>query len=70
MAMVAAMAPTAVVPTITAMPVGQSPGGGAGHDIPSRPLGAPDGGYHMELYSRQATEETVSPYGGGRGPRG
>ena len=31
------------------MPVGQSPGAGAGHDIPSRPPGAPDGGYHRAL---------------------
>ena len=43
-----------------AVPVGQSPGGGgAGYDIPSRPLGAPDGGYHRAM--QQATEETVSP---------
>ena len=53
-AMVAtAMAPTAVVPTITAdtaVPVGQSPGGGdAGHDIPSRPPVAPDGGCHRAM---------------------
>ena len=32
------------------VPVGQSPGGGgAGHDIPSRPPGAPDGGYHGSM---------------------
>ena len=32
-------------------PVGQSPGGGAGagHDIPSRPPGAPNGGYHRAM---------------------
>ena len=60
-AMVAtSMAPTAVVPTITAdtamptmkqaVPDGQSPGGGgSGHDIPSRPPGAPDGGYHRAM---------------------
>ena len=37
-----------------AAPVGQSPGAGAGasHDIPSRPPGAPDGGYHRAM--RQA----------------
>ena len=30
--------------------VGQSPGGGgAGHDIPPRPPGAPDGGYHRAM---------------------
>ena len=56
MAMAAAMAPTAAVSTITAdtalanyeaVLVGQLPGGcGAGRDIPSRPPGAPDGGYH------------------------
>ena len=34
-----------------AVPVGQPPGGGAGagHDIPSRPPGAPDGGYHRAM---------------------
>ena len=33
-----------------AVPVGQSPGGGgAGHDIPPRPPGAPDGGYHRAM---------------------
>ena len=34
-----------------AVPVGQSPGAGAGagHDIPSRPPGAPDGGYHRAM---------------------
>ena len=33
-----------------AVPVGQAPGGGgAGHDIPSRPPGAPDGGYHRAM---------------------
>ena len=33
-----------------AVPLGQSPGGGgAGHDIPSRPPGAPDGGYHRAM---------------------
>ena len=33
------------------MPVGQSPGrvAGAGHDIPSRPPGTPDGGYHRAM---------------------
>ena len=31
------------------VPVGQSPGAGAGHDIPSRPPGAPDGGYHRAM---------------------
>ena len=32
-----------------AVPGGQSPGGGAGHDIPPRPLGAHDGGYHRAM---------------------
>ena len=34
-----------------AVPVGQLPGAGtgAGHDIPSRPPGAPDGGYHRAM---------------------
>ena len=34
-----------------AVPVGQSPvaGTGAGHDIPSRPPGAPGGGYHRSM---------------------
>ena len=32
-----------------AVSVGQSPGAGAGHDIPSRPPGAPDGGYHRAM---------------------
>ena len=33
-----------------AVPVGQSPGGGGvGYDIPSRPPGAPDGGYHRAM---------------------
>ena len=34
-----------------AVPVGQSPGGGggAGHDIPARPPGASDGGYHRAM---------------------
>ena len=34
-----------------AVPVGQSPGpgAGAGHDIPSRPPGDPDGGYHRAM---------------------
>ena len=34
-----------------AVPVGQSPGAGAGagHDIPSRPPGAPDGGYYRAM---------------------
>ena len=31
------------------MPVGQSLGAGAGHDIPLRPPGAPDGGYHRAM---------------------
>ena len=29
--------------------VGQSPGGGAGYDIPSRPPGVPDGDYHRAM---------------------
>ena len=59
MAMAAAMAPTAVVPTITAdtaMPTMKRcqldrrlAGAGASRDIPSRPPGAPDGGYHRAM---------------------
>ena len=32
-----------------AVPVGQTPGAGAGHDISSRPPGAPGGGYHRAM---------------------
>ena len=32
-----------------AVPVGQSPGGGGGYDIPSRPPVAPDRGYHRAI---------------------
>ena len=70
MAMAAAMAPTAEVPTITAdtrdahygaVSVGQSPGGdGAGHDITSRPPGAPDGGYHRAMQLAGNGGDTVA----------
>ena len=56
------------------VPVGQSPGGGggAGHDMPSRPPRAPDGGYHraMQQAGNGGDGITFAAEDGGHGDEG